>query len=486
MWRKMGDLYHKLKEYAKTDFYPYHMPGHKRCLFGETLGKSDAEDSMAELDITEIDGFDNLHDAQGILREIQAKTALLYGAEESFYLINGSTAGILSAISATVPEGGKLLMARGSHKAVYHAVYLRKLTAQYLFEEIEEDFACGMPVTAIQVKQALEENPDVSAVLIVSPTYEGLMADVKTIAEEVHKKGIPLIVDSAHGAHLGFHPSWPENCARQGADLVIESLHKTLPAPTQTAVLHVNGNFVDRNRLKRFLRIYQTSSPSYLLMAAMEDSLEIVAQKKEELFCAFLENWNRMLQELSRCKNMQILQKPGSDIGKLVVMDSSGTISGRELYKILLEKYHLQLEMSTEKYVLAMFTIADGKEAYERMTTALLEIDALCKKTERQQKKFTGYDTIRKQNPGKIYPKVVLSLTKSWEKETEEIILSQAVGRISGEFINLYPPGIPIVVPGEELSEEICEFLQKLMDSGLDVQGLQMKEGQIVVKTVKE
>ena len=482
----MGDLYHKLKEYAKSDFYPYHMPGHKRRLLGETLGKGNFPDGVAELDITEIDGFDNLHDAQGILKQIQGKAASLYGADESFYLINGSTAGILSAISATVPEGGKLLMARGSHKAVYHAVYLRKLTPRYLYEETEEAFTCSLPITVTQVKQALRENPDVSAVLIVSPTYEGLMADVGAIAEEVHKKGIPLIVDSAHGAHLGFHPAWPENCARQGADLVIESLHKTLPAPTQTAVLHANGSLVDRNRLKRFLQIYQSSSPSYLLMSAMEEALDIVAEKKDELFGAFLDNWNRMLHELSRCKNIQVLQKPGSDIGKLVVMDGSGNMSGRELYKILLEKYHLQLEMSTEKYVLAMFTIADSKEAYERMTSALLEIDGLCEKEEIQQKKFAEYNEIRKQNLQKIYPRAVMNLAESWQKDAEEVLLSRAKGKISGEFVNLYPPGIPIIVPGEELTEEICVYLQNLMDNGLDVQGLQKKDGRIVVKTVKE
>lgn len=482
----MGDLYHKLKEYAESDFYPYHMPGHKRRLVGNTLGKSNFVNGVAELDITEIDGFDNLHDAQGILKEIQGKAASLYGAGESYYLINGSTAGILSAISATVPEGGKFLMARGSHKAVYHAVYLRKLTPRYLYEDIEEEFTCGLPITAMQVKQALDENPDISAVLIVSPTYEGLTADVRAIAEEVHKKGIPLIVDSAHGAHLGFHPAWPENCVKLGADLVIESLHKTLPAPNQTAVLHVNSSLVDRNKLKRFLQIYQTSSPSYLLMSAMDEALDMVAEKKDVLFGAFLENWNRMLRALAQCKNIRVLQKPGGDIGKLVVMDGSGNISGRQLYKTLLERYHLQPEMSTGKYVLAMFTIADSKEAYERMTSALLEIDSLCEKEGGQQKKFAEYDAIRMQNLQKIYPRAVMSLAESWEKETQEVFLSRAKGKISGEFINLYPPGIPIVVPGEELSEEICEYLQNLMDRGLDVQGLRKKDGQIVVKAVKE
>ncbi len=482
----MGDLYRKLNEYAESDYYPYHMPGHKRRLYGETLSR------LAGIDITEIDGFDNLHDAQGILKQIQKKAAMLYGAEESFYLVNGSTAGILSAISATVPEGGKILMARGCHKAVYHGVYLRKLVPQYLYEKTDEEFDCCLPVTVADVEQELEKNADICAVLIVSPTYEGLVADVASIAETVHKRGIPLIVDSAHGAHLGFHPAWPENCAKLGADLVIESLHKTLPAPTQTAILHVNGSLVNREKLKRFLQIYQTSSPSYLFMAAMEEALDIIAQRKEELFSEFLINWNEMLETLGKCKNIRILQKEGSDIGKLVIMDGSGYLSGGQLYEKLLNRYHLQMEMATEKYVLAMFTVGDTKEAFTRLTKALVEIDeALVKVGEASNAKGTSeknypiYDAIKKQNLQMLYPKAVLTLGEAWERETLEVPLSQAKESICGVFINLYPPGIPLVVPGEELSEEICERLQILADSGLNVQGLQKKKGQIVVKIIK-
>lgn len=490
----MGDLYRKLKEYAESDFYPYHMPGHKRRLYGETLSH------LAELDITEIDGFDNLHDAKGILKQIQEKAAMLYGAEESFFLVNGSTAGILSAISATVPEGGRILMVRGCHKAVYHGVYLRKLEPQYLYEKTDELFNCCLPVTVAQVEQELEKNTDICAVLIVSPTYEGLVADVGGIAETVHKRGIPLIVDSAHGAHLGFHPAWPENAAKLGADLVIESLHKTLPAPTQTAILHVSGSLVNREKLKRFLQIYQTSSPSYLFMSAMEEALDIIAQRKEELFSDFLTNWNEMIAALGKCKSIRILQKENGDIGKLVVMDGSGHLSGGKLYEKLLNDYHLQPEMATEEYVLAMFTVGDTKEAFSRLTKALLEIDEAvvemdeppveideaCNVKGTSEKNYRTYDAIKKQNLQMLYPKAVLTISEAWERETQEVPLSQATGSICGVFINLYPPGIPLVVPGEELSGEMCKHLQLLADSGLNVQGLQRKEGQIVVKTIKK
>ena len=253
---KWGPLYKELERYGDLDYYPYHMPGHKRRQLGEI------PEQLLKTDITEIDGFDNLHQAEGILKEAQELAGRLYGAEETFYLVNGSTCGILSAISAALPVGGHLLMARGCHKSVYHAAYLRKLKLSYLYPKRLPEFGFSEAVTAEQVREALEQESDIGAVLIVSPTYEGRIADVKAIADEVHAKGLPLIVDEAHGAHLGFADGFASGSCQAGADLVIHSVHKTLPAMTQTALLHVNGGRIDRDLLKRFLRIYHSISMS--------------------------------------------------------------------------------------------------------------------------------------------------------------------------------------------------------------------------------
>lgn len=314
----MSELFEKLSAYGASDYYPYHMPGHKRRL------KTDTMRELAQIDITEIDGFDNLHDAQGILKRIQEEAAAAYGAEESFFLVNGSTAGILSAISTAVSPGGKILMVRGAHKSAYHAAYLRDLQIAYLWPGVHPLFGCNLPATAKEVEEALQQTPDVQAVFIVSPTYEGLAADVKSIAEAAHKRNIPLIVDEAHGAHLGFDGRWPESSVKQGADLVIQSLHKTLPAPTQTAILHVNGKLVDRCRLRRFLGIYQTSSPSYIFMAAMEDAIATTSANREKLFGDFWEYWKGMTESLSACRNLIFLKEENSDPGKLAVMDKTG------------------------------------------------------------------------------------------------------------------------------------------------------------------
>ena len=230
----MEHLFDKLERYGNSDIYPYHMPGHKRQVFGE-LPKE-----FFQRDITEIDGFDNLHQPEGILLELQDRAAALCGAEESFYLVNGSTGGILSAVSAAVPFGGHILMTRNCHKSAYHAAYLRKLKISYLYPDVLQDYDIYEAVTPDQVCLALEKEKDIDAVLVVSPTYEGRIANIREIAAVVHEKGIPLIVDEAHGAHLGLNTLIHENSCRAGADIVIQSTHKTLPALTQTALLHVN------------------------------------------------------------------------------------------------------------------------------------------------------------------------------------------------------------------------------------------------------
>ena len=481
----MSELFEKLSVYGASDYYPYHMPGHKRRL------KTDTMRELAQIDITEIDGFDNLHDAQGILKRIQEEAAAAYGAEESFFLVNGSTAGILSAISTAVSPGGKILMVRGAHKSAYHAAYLRDLQIAYLWPGVHPLFGCNLPATAKEVEEALQQTPDVQAVFIVSPTYEGLAADVKSIAEAAHKRNIPLIVDEAHGAHLGFDGRWPESSVKQGADLVIQSLHKMLPAPTQTAILHVNGKLVDRCRLRRFLGIYQTSSPSYIFMAAMEDAIATTSANREKLFGDFWEYWKGMTESLSACRNLIFLKEENSDPGKLAVMDKTGFLDGEQLYEMLLHKYHLQPEMAAGRYVLAMFTIGDTKEGYERLTKALLEIDEYitAERKQRTQEKLMEREGNRMADavtPVCIQKKTqaVISIGRAWDTPKEWVLLKDAEGKTAGEYVNLYPPGSPIIVPGEIFTKDILTEIAAYRQQGFHVQGVKEIEDDIYVSTI--
>ena len=479
----MGRLYQQLLQYGEDDYYPYHMPGHKRHIFGEMPG------NMMKIDITEIDGFDNLHQPEGILQELQKEAAGLYGAEESFYLINGSTCGILTAISTALPIGGHLLMARNSHKSAYHAAYLRNLTLSYLYPNVMEEYDICDVITPEQVRDALDREPDIGAVFVVSPTYEGRIADIEEIARVVHEKGIPLIVDEAHGAHLGFYGTsiqnpgigqqdgfFHANSNQLGADLVIHSVHKTLPAMTQTALLHVNGNRIDRERLKRFLHIYQSSSPSYVLMASIDNALSIVREQGSDLFASFRKNYSEMMQQLSNYRYLQFLPQDGrQDIGKLVISTKKIGLPGKKIYDILLQKYHLQLEMAAGSYCLAMFTIGDTQEAYQRISRALCSIDR-----ELAEGKFSAVQEAVVDSRIFAREKSAISFSKAWDMEWEWVPLQNAVGRYVADFINLYPPGVPILVPGEMLREREYSQITMYLEQQLNVQGVSEDDSQLV------
>jgi len=507
-------LFDKLLRNADSDLYPCHMPGHKRTGWGKLPSQ------LYRMDITEIDGFDDLHQPEGILLELQKKAARLCGAEESFYLVNGSTGGILSAVSAALPAGGHILMARNCHRSAYHAAYLRNLKVSYLYPQILREYDIFEAITPAQVRRALEATPDAGAVLVVSPTYEGRIADIAGIAESVHEKGIPLIVDEAHGAHLGFSGLVHENSCRQGADLVIQSVHKTLPALTQTALLHVNGERIDRELLKRFLRIYQSSSPSYLLMASIDNALQYLEQDGEKAFAEFRRRYDGMRESLSRCKALRFLpaDEKRQDIGKLLISVKNTEMTGRQLYDILLNRYRIQPEMAAESYVLAMFTVNDRQEGYDRMVEALLETDSRLLQTECPPLEIcpdaSCKDAVCPESVGTesaacpesigiegiACPESIgiegtansesigmeaVGLAEAWDGSREEVCLQDSAGRLAGEFVNLYPPGVPLLVPGERITSEMCQQICNWLRQGLTVQGVNFRNGKQFVKVLR-
>ena len=488
----MTDLFAKLTAYGQSDYYPYHMPGHKRQAMGALVPE------LARMDITEIDGFDNLHEPTGILLEAEKQTARLYGASESFWLINGSTCGILSAISTAVPKGGHILMARNCHRAAYHAAYLRELQVTYLYPEQEDVFPIYRGISAHQVSRALAKEPDIRAVLIVSPTYEGRISEVKEIADVVHAHGIPLIVDEAHGAHLGFHRACAPNSNQCGADLVIHSVHKTLPAMTQTALLHVNGPLIDRNLLKRFLKIYQSSSPSYVLMASSGNTMQLSEQRGAQLFEDFIRKYAGLVEAVEKCRVLRFLPMDSvQDPGKLVILcpdryiDREGDvrqgISGQQLYDILRDRFHLQPEMAAGNFCLAMFTLADVQEGYTRMRDALLTMDAELYRGVLQAQGHTPSMTMEQvRKVLSIKATQAKALKDAWDSPTQWVPLQEAVGRMAGEFINLYPPGVPILVPGEEITMELIEAVESYCRMQLTVQGIRKQEDMTLLSVLSE
>ena len=462
------NLYDKLLQYQSSEMYPFHMPGHKR--------RKDDFANPFLIDITEIEGFDNLHHAEGILKDAQDRAAALYHSEETYFLVNGSTSGILAAVSACMTRGGKILMARNCHKAAYHAAYLRGLDIEYLYPEKEDIFGINGGIHEDIVEKALEEFQDIQAVMITSPTYDGVVSNVEKIAQIVHRKGIPLIVDEAHGAHFGFHEYFPKSSVEMGADLVIHSLHKTLPSLTQTALLHVNGNRVDRECLRRFLDIYQTSSPSYVFMAGMDSCVCLLEKRGGELFESLRRNLEVFYKQTESLgciylANHGLMGKSGIhdfDRSKLVISARNAGFTGNQLANLLRNRYHLELEMAGGSYGLALTSISDTEEGFLRLSEALKEIDAcLENKIEKNTEKstLTIEDIV-------IKNEVWCRIHEALESPGESVLLEKAEGKICREFVYLYPPGIPMLVPGEIISREVLGKIRRLVREGYSVQGM--------------
>ncbi|MCD8325184.1 MAG: aminotransferase class I/II-fold pyridoxal phosphate-dependent enzyme [Lachnospiraceae bacterium] len=464
-------LTQKLREYAESDFYPCHMPGHKGS--GNT---GSVFDCLHGMDITEIDGFDNLHHADDILRKVQDDAATAFGADASFYLVGGSTTGILAAVSAALPAGGELLIARNCHKSVYHAAYLRSLKLHYILPGFDREGQIFEPVTACQVRDALKRHPDAGAVLITSPTYEGLTANVEEIAEVVHKQNIPLIVDEAHGAHFGFAECLPPN-SNAWADLVVQSLHKTTKALTQTALLHVNGERVPAALVQRYLDIYMTSSPSYLLMASMEEAVVDLRDHGEKLYREFMERVSGFLRQTAELKQLFVYngKRNKADPCKILICSRMTEFSGKDLYNVLLQRYHLQMELCENNHVLAIMMPYDRQEGFDRLAVALNEID------QSLLYGLPGKDCSRSVNADMLpvcLPRQAKILAESWGGG-HFVPLSECDGKVSAEFIYQYPPGIPLIVPGEVWDEAAIHQVKERIARGYEILGINEKSGTI-------
>ena len=495
---KQPGLLERLTEYAGSDAYPFHMPGHKRREIPD--GIPGGFPDPYGIDITEIDGFDNLHHAEGILKDAMETAAAIYGADRSWYLVNGSTCGILSAVFATTENGGKILTARNCHKAVYHAICLNRLEAEYLYPEEITKFGINGGIRAEDVRKALEKDAmrcagnsgdvrgkitKIQAVLITSPTYEGVVSDIRAIADAAHEYGIPLIVDEAHGAHLEYADqchSFPKSALEYGADIVIQSLHKTLPCFTQTAILHVKGKLVDQDRVSRYLSMFQTSSPSYLFMAGMERCIRYMDGDGRNEMVRYEERLEHFMKRMEGLQVLEVLDREicgkyrtvaGWDPSKIVVSTMRAEdFHGEELAETLRRKYHLEMEMTAPEYVIAMTSLMDTEEGFERLGTALLEIDgALRRRTESGRKEKAASETPEGLESKLSHPVRRTLICEAMDADTERTALQDTVGKVSAEFVYLYPPGIPIIAPGEVFTDAIVEKIMAYKAAGLLVQG---------------
>ena len=397
-----------------------------------------------------------------------------------------STAGVLAAVSAVCAQAKEgavqtragereplLLAGRRSHLSLVHAAYLMRASVTWLWEEERTEGEAVIPGTVYpaEVMEALTAAADAgnlpAAVFVTSPTYYGVLGDVPSIVEIAHSFGVPVIVDEAHGAHLGFGQGMPDSAVHAGADLVIDSLHKTLPSLTQTALLHVQGKLVDRQLLRRFLRIYQTSSPSYVLMASIDSCLTRMKERPEELFGGAVMYKQIILAQSADWKHLMILSgKTVQDPCKVVVSTARTHMTGRELYDILMENYHIQPEMAGENEVVFILTGMDTEDGLEALLWSLAAVEGFL-----ADGTFTGQGS-KPAFPEIQQPEVVSRIADVWDAPSESVTLGNAAGRVCAELIVPYPPGTPLLVPGERIDDKMAGRLRALTAAGYRVRGV--------------
>jgi len=357
------------------------MPGHKRN-----------ENFMPQylpynMDITEIHGFDDLHDPQEVLLETSKLAADLYSSREAFLLINGSTVGILAAIGAHTKRGDKILAVDNCHWSTPNAAKLFGLETEYLKAEIDKTSTVPCSISPSEIKTALDNMPEIKLVVITSPSYEGVLSDVEAIANVVHDAERILFVDSAHGAHLGFSDDFPKSAVTSGADIAVVSLHKTLPALTQCSLLHICSERADRQKTKELLSILQTSSPSYILMASIDYCLRLLMSDKKKLFGEYKSNLDYFYNCVRHLKKLVVFydyykkeipnpQFFDHDPGKIIIVTKNTGISGDTLADLLRIEHKIEIERVYDNYVIAMTGICDTKEGVTRLADALNKIDA--------------------------------------------------------------------------------------------------------------
>lgn len=433
-----------------------HMPGHKR-------NPAFVMENPYGIDVTEVEGTDNLHHPEGIILDLMEHMKTCYGTVKTYPLVGGSTCGILAAVSAACKKGEVILMDRGSHRSVYHTCYLLGLQPEYLLPSVDEKSRIATGISPQEVREKLQEiknrGKSVAAVLVTSPTYEGILSEIRQIADEVHKENAIFIVDEAHGAHLNFMSGREreKTAVLNGADLVIQSLHKTLPALTQTALLHICSERISPETLERYLDIYETSSPSYVLMASIAQCMEYMQNEGKKEMKSYEKRLEWLQEKAKDYKVLKLWSHPQKEPSKLVILTGRTSLSGASLAAILREQHNIEVEMEAADYILAMTTVADGEETFRRFEKALREVDTMLFQNEEDRRKEEKTAVFRE----KACPPVRISAYDALNCPFEDISVEESVGKIAAAYLMMYPPGVPFLVPGEEITPDIAETIRE-------------------------
>jgi len=448
---------------------PFHMPGHKK---GKGVSRGFAQLMKTDpfsLDMTEVPGLDDLHSPYGPIQEAQNIAASLFGADQTFFLVNGTSVGIHAAIMSVCRQNDIIVLPRDIHRSVIGACILSGARPEYLPARIAEEFCIPLPPKKQDIEAALTKHQKAKAIFQVYPSYYGIAGNLKEIADLAHFHRIPLIVDEAHGAHLSFSARVPIPALKQGADISVQSTHKTLGALTQASMLHVNSSIIDGAEVFRHLKVLQSTSPSYLLMASLDSVTGHMSTNGKTLMEKTIDLAEYVRHEIMfipglKCLDETVIQGDEGftiDPTKIYISVVGIGLTGYQAAEILLKKYKIQVELSDKYSVLCMLSLGNTANDAKSLVRALNEMASVKRRPIKLEHRFNFGFT----------PLLVLTPRQAWFASKKRIALRESVGQVAAEIIAPYPPGIPLICPGEEITREIVEIILLLQAQSCSFQG---------------
>jgi len=456
-----------LRSLSREADTPFYAPGHKR---GRGISPTLAElmgASVFQADLPELPELDNLFAPEGVIAKAQQLAAKAFEADRTWFLANGSTCGIVAAILATCGDGDKIILPRNSHQSAIAGLILSGATPIFVNPEYEPSLDLALSVTPEAVERALKQHPDAKAVMVVYPTYQGICGDLSEIARLAHQSEIPLLADEAHGAHFGFHPDLPPTALSAGADLTVQSAHKVLGAMTQASMLHVRGDRIDSHRLSQALQLVQSTSPSYLLLASLDAARQQMAVQGEELMSRTLALGDRARAAIAQIPGLWVLETPKPpipgwkerDLTRLTVGVNLLGLRGFEADEILRQRFCVTAELPLPHHLTFMITLGNTATDIDTLTQAF---QTLARDRNPPQSSISPSPHL----PISPVPLSPLTPRQAFFAAAETLPTNQTIGRISTELICPYPPGIPVLMPGEAIATDSLAYLQQILALG--------------------
>lgn len=459
-------IYEALEKLKKMRVVPFDVPGHKRGRGNAELTEFFGEACMS-IDVNSMKPLDNLCHPVSVIKEAEEIAAEAFGAENAFFMVGGTTSAVQSMIMYACKGGDKIIMPRNVHRSAINALILCDAVPVYVNPEVNNQLGIALGMSVKQVEQAIEENPDAKAVLINNPTYYGICSDLKRITELAHSKGMLVLVDEAHGTHFYFGDNFPITAMAAGADLASVSMHKSGGSLTQSSFL-LMGKKINSDYMRQIINLTQTTSASYLLLTSLDISRKRLALHGNEIFAQTLEMAEYARSEINSIGGYYAFSKElingdsifDFDASKLSVHTLSIGLAGIEVYDLLRDEYDIQIEFGDIGNILAYLSVGDRKRDIERLISALFEI----------RRRF-GRSASGMLSQEYINPIVAQTPRKAFYADKESLLLEQSAGRICSEFVMCYPPGIPILAPGELITEDIIKYIKYAKEKGCSMTG---------------